>query len=52
MKIASFDGTRLTYAGSVGTGFSEAVAALSCERLDALATSRCPGPGLKTKDTV
>ena len=47
IKVASFDGQRLRYAGSVGTGFSELVATALRERLDRIKAERCPIPGLK-----
>ena len=52
IKVATFDGTRLRYAGAVGTGFSEAVAAALRERLDRIATPRCILPGLKVSGAV
>ena len=52
IKVASFDGTRLRYAGAVGTGFSEAVAAALRERLDRIATGRCTIAGLKVSGAV
>ena len=52
LKIATFDGTRLRYAGAVGTGFTDAVAAALRERLDAIATPKCPIAGLKGKGAV
>ena len=45
IKVATFDGTRLRYAGAVGTGFSEAVASALRARLDRLVVSRCILPG-------
>lgn len=47
IKVATFDGTRLKYAGAVGTGFSEASAASLRAKLDKLAIDRCPIPRLK-----
>ena len=44
--------TRLRYAGAVGTGFSERVAAALRERLDRIATPRCILPGLKVAGAV
>ena len=52
LKIATFDGTRLRYAGAVGTGFSEAVAAALRKRLDAIVTPRCAVAGLKSKGAI
>ena len=52
IKVATFDGTRLRYAGAVGTGFSEAVAAALRARLDRIATTRCPIAGLKVAKAV
>ena len=52
IKIATFDGARLRYAGAVGTGFSEAVAAALRKRLDAIVTPRCAVAGLKGKGAV
>ncbi len=52
IKIATFDGARLRYAGAVGTGFSEAVATALRKRLDAIATTKCPVAGLKGKGAV
>ena len=47
IKVARFDGYRLRYAGAVGTGFSERVAATLRERLDRIRTERCVVVGLK-----
>ena len=47
IKVASVDGTRLRYAGAVGTGFSERVATALRARLDRIVTPRCPIAGLK-----
>ena len=52
IKVARFDGTRLRYAGAIGTGFSEAVAAALRARLDRIATQRCPIAGLKVSGAV
>jgi bifunctional non-homologous end joining protein LigD len=52
LKIATFDGTRLRYAGAVGTGFSEPVAKALRDRLDRIVTTRCPVAGLKGKGSV
>ncbi len=52
IKIATFDGARLRYAGAVGTGFSDAVATALRKRLDAIVTAKCPVAGLKGKGTV
>ena len=52
IKIATFDGARLRYAGAVGTGFSDAVAAALRKRLDAIVTTKCPVAGLKGKGAV
>ena len=41
LHVATFDGHVLRYAGGVGTGFSEAVAAMLREKLDEIAASRC-----------
>ena len=50
LHVATFDGHLLRYAGAVGTGFSEAVAAMLREKLDAIADaavcrSRAEGEG-------
>ena len=42
----------LRYAGALGTGFSEAVAALLRQRLDRITTARCPISGLKVAGAV
>lgn len=47
LKLATFDGTKLQYAGTVGTGFSDAVAAMLREKLDKVRAPRCILPGLK-----
>ena len=47
IKVATFDGERLRYAGAVGTGFSEAVATALRKRLDAIRAVRCSVAGLK-----
>ena len=52
IKLARFDGTTLDYVGTVGTGFSNAVAAMLRERLNAIATPKCAVEGLKTKGAV
>ena len=52
LKIATFDGERLRYAGAVGTGFSEAVAAALRKRLDGISTTRCPVAELKAAGAV
>ena len=52
IKVATFDGTRLRYAGAVGTGFSEAVAASLRARLDKIVVSRCILPGLRVAGAV
>jgi bifunctional non-homologous end joining protein LigD len=52
LKVARFDGTTLEYVGAVGTGFSDAVATMLRERLDAIATPKCAVEGLKTKGAV
>ena len=52
LKIATFDGARLRYAGAVGTGFSESVAKALRDRLDRIATPKCPVAGLKGKGAV
>ena len=52
IKIATFDGTRLRYAGAVGTGFSDAVATALRKRLDAIVTVKCPVASLKGKGAV
>ena len=52
IKVATFDGHALRYAGAVGTGFSEAVATMLRQRLDKIATSRCAVAGLKVKGAV
>lgn len=52
IKIATFDGARLRYAGVVGTGFSEAVAKNLRERLDRIAASRCPVASLKVSGAL
>ena len=52
IKVARFDGKRLTYAGAVGTGFSEAVATALRSRLDALRATRCAVTGLKVSGAV
>ena len=52
IKVATFDGQALRYAGAVGTGFSEAVATMLRERLDRIATPRCAVAGLKVKGAV
>ena len=52
LKIVTFDGTRLRYAGAVGTGFSDTVAAALRGRLDTIATRKCPVAGLRGKCAV
>ena len=52
LHVASFDGHALRYVGAVGTGFSDAVAAMLRTRLDAIAALRCPVAGLKVKGAV
>ncbi|MCX8255320.1 DNA polymerase LigD, ligase domain protein [Beijerinckiaceae bacterium RH AL1] len=52
IKIARSDGARLRYAGAVGTGFSERVAAALRERFDRIQTERCPVAGLKVSGAV
>ena len=52
IKVAGFDGQRLRYAGAVGTGFSELVAAALRDRLDRIVAPRCPVPGLKVGGAV
>ena len=52
LKIASFDGKRLRYAGAVGTGFSEAVAEALRKRLDGIKAARCPIAGLRVGGAV
>ena len=52
IKVASFDGQRLRYAGAVGTGFSEPVAAALRTRLDGLRTERCAIAELKVSGAV
>ena len=52
IKIARFDGERLRYAGAVGTGFSEAVAAALRERLDRIKAPACAVRGLKVGGAV
>ncbi len=52
IKVATFDGHALRYAGAVGTGFSEAVATMLRQRLDGIATPRCAVAGLKVKGAV
>lgn len=52
IKIASFDGQRLRYAGAVGTGFSERVAAALRERLDRIKAPACANRGLKVGGAV
>ena len=52
IKIARFDGERLRYAGAVGTGFSEAVAAALRQRLDRIKASGCAVRGLKVGGAV
>ncbi len=52
LHVATFDGHMLRYAGAVGTGFSEAVAAMLREKLDAIAAARCAIAGLKVKGAV
>lgn len=52
IKIARFDGTRLRYSGTVGTGFSEVVAASLRKRLDGIVASRSPVAGLKVSGAV
>ena len=52
LKIARFDGERLRYAGAVGTGFSEAVAAALRGRLDGIKAARCPVAGLRVGGAV
>ena len=47
IKVAIEEDGRLRYAGAVGTGFSNDVAVALKRRLDAMAVSRCPLPGLK-----
>ena len=52
LKIARIDGQRLRYAGAVGTGFSERVAAALRERLDRIRAERCAVAGLKVSGAV
>ena len=52
IKVAVFDGTRLRYAGAVGTGFSEQVAVALRTRLDRLTAAKCPVAGLKVAGAV
>ena len=52
LHVATFDGQVLRYAGAVGTGCSEAVAAMLREKLDEIAASRCAVAGLKVKGAV
>lgn len=52
LKLARFDGSKLVYVGSVGTGFSDAVATMLRNRHDALATPKCAVSELKTKGAV
>ena len=52
LHVASFDGHALRYVGAVGTGFSEAVAAILRQKLDAIAATGCAVPGLKVKGAV
>ena len=52
MKVARFDGERLRYAGAIGTGFSERVAAALRERLDRIRAERCAVAGLKVSGAV
>ena len=52
LKIATFGGEGLRYAGAIGTGFSDTVAAALRERLDAIVTEKCPVAGLKGKGAV
>ena len=52
IKVATFDGHALRYAGAVGTGFSEAVATMLRQRLDRITTPRCAVSGLKVKGAV
>ena len=52
IKVATFDGKRLRYAGAVGTGFSEVVAAALRVRLDRISTPRCPIAGLRVGGAV
>ena len=52
IKIARFDGQRPRYAGAVGTGFSEAVAAALRERLDRIKAPTCAVRGLKVGGAV
>ena len=52
LKVATFDGTRLRYAGAVGTGFSEVVAKNLRARLDRIAAPRCAVAGLKVSGAV
>jgi bifunctional non-homologous end joining protein LigD len=52
LKLATFDGEALHYVGTVGTGFSDAVATALRQRLDRMTTSRSVVPGLKIKGTV
>ena len=42
----------LRYAGAVGTGSSEAVAAMLREKLDAITATRCAIAGLRVKAAV
>ena len=52
IKVARCDGPRLRYAGAVGTGFSERVAAALRERLDRIRADRCAVAGLKVSGAV
>ena len=52
LHVATFDGHVLRYAGAVGTGFSEAVATMLREKLDAISTPRCAIAGLRVKGAV
>ena len=52
LHVATFDGPVLRYAGSVGTGFGEAAAAMLREKLDGIAAPRCAVAGLNVKGAV
>jgi bifunctional non-homologous end joining protein LigD len=52
LKLAQFDGATLHYVGTVGTGFSDAVAAALRQRLDRIITSKSAVSGLKMKGAV
>ena len=52
LHVASFDGHVLRYATAVGPGFSEAVAAMLRDKVDAICAPRCAVAGLKAKGAV